>query len=678
MTIAYEQNGARLAPDHGFPVRLIVPGWIGGRMVKWLSSIEVSSEPSTNHYHYMDNRILPPEVDAERAASEGWWFKQEYIFNELNINSAIGSPAHGEVLPLKSGASQPYVLRGYAYTGGGRAITRAEVSLDDGATWQLAELQRPFAPTARGKHWAWSLWKLGIDARALLLAKSIKCRAWDAGSNTQPAAITWNVMGMGNNAVFTVRITQSATAEGGVALHFEHPTEPGALKGGWMGFMPGGWSPEAAPPALPAWISAPGGGAAAAALPPPPPPPAAGVQPSKAAGAANGVRQITMGEVEKHASEHDCWVVIAGKVYDTTRFHKLHPGGGSSIFINAGTDTTEEFEAIHSKRAWKQLDEFYIGELSEAAADAPPTPSHAPPPPAVAALTPMEHAAVAGPSALEAARSAARAWDGPGSLDARKRLPFPLVQRTVVSHNTLLLRFGLPSAQHVLGLPVGQHVFVSATVAGRLVMRAYTPTSTNSDKGFFELLIKVYRAGTDPMFPLGGAMSQHLDGLAVGQCIEAKGPLGHIEYLGRGQFDLSGALVCASRVAMVAGGTGITPMYQLLRAMLSDAGDTTRCWLLFANRGQEDILLRAELDAMAATHPGRLTVTHTLSAPPPGWGGACGRISLAAVAQHLPPWRDGSDAYPAIAFLCGPGGMQEAAQRHLFAQGYEDNRVLTF
>ena len=123
--LAYEQNGARLTPDHGFPLRIIIPGWIGGRMVKWLSEISVSATPSSNFYHFNDNRILPPEVDAERAAAEGWWYKPDYIFNELNINSVIGTPAHGEVLQVQRGAAaQPYTLRGYAYTGGGRALTR--------------------------------------------------------------------------------------------------------------------------------------------------------------------------------------------------------------------------------------------------------------------------------------------------------------------------------------------------------------------------------------------------------------------------------------------------------------------------------------------------------------------------------------------------------------------------
>ena len=244
--IAYEQNGTRLSPDHGFPVRVIIPGWIGGRMVKWLVEIKVTSTPSDNFYHFNDNRILPPEIDAERATAEGWWYKPEYIFNELNINSAIASPAHDEVLRIERAANtQPYTMRGYAYTGGGRAVTRVEVSVDGGITWQLAKVTAAAKPTKYGRHWCWVFWELELDARALLLTRELCCRAWDAGNNTQPRAITWNVMGMGNNCYFTVRVHPEPTADGGLALRFEHPTEPGALKGGWMGNTAGGWKVRA-------------------------------------------------------------------------------------------------------------------------------------------------------------------------------------------------------------------------------------------------------------------------------------------------------------------------------------------------------------------------------------------------------------------------------------------------
>merc|ERR1719203_131151 len=74
--IAYQSNGERLQPDHGFPVRLVIPGYIGGRMIKWLKQINVIPFETRNHYHYHDNRILPPHITAEESL-KGWWYKPE-------------------------------------------------------------------------------------------------------------------------------------------------------------------------------------------------------------------------------------------------------------------------------------------------------------------------------------------------------------------------------------------------------------------------------------------------------------------------------------------------------------------------------------------------------------------------------------------------------------------------
>merc|ERR1719478_683790 len=93
--LAYEQNGEKLMPDHGYPLR----------------------------------RVLPEPVTAEIATAEGWWYKPDYIINDLNINSAVSSPDHEEVLPL-TGKGQTYTIKGYAYNGGGRKVIRVEVSID--------------------------------------------------------------------------------------------------------------------------------------------------------------------------------------------------------------------------------------------------------------------------------------------------------------------------------------------------------------------------------------------------------------------------------------------------------------------------------------------------------------------------------------------------------------------
>lgn len=109
---------------------MLIPGFIGGRMVKWLSEITVTAKESDNHYHFFDNRVLPPHVDKDIAKAEGnihsqpflsleiflgWWYKPEYIINELNINSAVARPRHDEIILLRE--NKPYTISGYAYTG---------------------------------------------------------------------------------------------------------------------------------------------------------------------------------------------------------------------------------------------------------------------------------------------------------------------------------------------------------------------------------------------------------------------------------------------------------------------------------------------------------------------------------------------------------------------------------
>lgn len=106
----------------------------------------MTAEESDNFFHFNDNRVLPEHVTAEIANAEGWWYKPDYIINELNINSAIAYPGHLEVVPL-SKPDQTYPISGYCYTGGGRKVIRVEVSIDGGKSWTLSELTHPETPT---------------------------------------------------------------------------------------------------------------------------------------------------------------------------------------------------------------------------------------------------------------------------------------------------------------------------------------------------------------------------------------------------------------------------------------------------------------------------------------------------------------------------------------------------
>uniref|UniRef100_A0A1I7XPC6 FAD-binding FR-type domain-containing protein n=1 Tax=Heterorhabditis bacteriophora TaxID=37862 RepID=A0A1I7XPC6_HETBA len=144
----------------------------------------------------------------------------------------------------------------------------------------------------------------------------------------------------------------------------------------------------------------------------------------------------------------------------------------------------------------------------------------------------------------------------------------PLAEKIWISHDTRKFRFKLPSEKHILGLPIGQHVYLSAKVDNKLVVRPYTPVSSDDDFGYVDLMIKVYFRDTNPKFPDGGKMSQYLEQMKIGDTIDFRGPSGLIVYQGNGRFAIKPDKKSApmyrsfSKISMIAGGTGITPMLQ--------------------------------------------------------------------------------------------------------------------
>lgn len=123
-------------------------------------------------------------------------------------------------------------------------------------------------------------------------------------------------------------------------------------------------------------------------------------------------------------------------------------------------------------------------------------------------------------------------------LDPNEKYFLPLVEKEEISHDTRRFRFGLPTSDHVLGLPVGQHIHLIATINDELIIRAYTPVSSDDNKGYVDLVIKVYKRNVHPKFPDGGKMSQYVDAMKIGDTIAFRGPTGKLQYLGNGQFSI--------------------------------------------------------------------------------------------------------------------------------------------
>lgn len=255
-----------------------------------------------------------------------------------------------------------------------------------------------------------------------------------------------------------------------------------------------------------------------------------------------------------------------------------------------------------------------------------------------------------------------------------------LIDRQIVSHDTRRFRFALPSAEHVLGLPIGQHIYLSAKIDGKLVVRPYTPVSSDDDKGYVDLVVKVYFKGVHPKFPEGGKMSQYLESLKLNDTIDFRGPSGLLVYNGKGVFAVKpdkkspAETKTAKHVGMIAGGTGITPMLQLITAVMKDPQDKTVCYLLFANQTEKDILLRPELEEIQVNNPDRFKLWFTVDRAPENWEYSQGFINEDMVREHLPPPSDDT-----LILMCGPPPMiQFACDPNLDKVGHSHSRRFTF
>ncbi|HCP24781.1 MAG: sulfite oxidase [SAR202 cluster bacterium] len=183
--LAYQINGETLPKDHGFPIRLLVPGWYGMASVKWLDKITVLDHPNGG-FHEMDYRIYPAADDKNDTSIQR--------VTTLKVKSLIGSPSRGDI--LKPG---PHKIKGVAWSGDGH-ITKVEISTDDCRSWHEAKLEEP------NGNYTWQHFE--YDWNAVSVGHSLlRCRATDSAGNVQPMLATWNFRGYQVNSIHSVPIT---------------------------------------------------------------------------------------------------------------------------------------------------------------------------------------------------------------------------------------------------------------------------------------------------------------------------------------------------------------------------------------------------------------------------------------------------------------------------------------
>lgn len=188
--LATTLNGATLPAMHGFPLRAVVPGWIGARSVKWLGRITLAAEPSAN---YFQSRAYRTQQQRDPARPQD--VSAGTPLGEAPVNAVIVEPAADAI--VESGEVR---ARGWAMGSGNRPLVSVEISATGGRDWQPARI------TARGSAWTWSFWEatVTLEPGPHILA----VRATDDAGATQPAELsaTWNVKGYANNAWHRVPI----------------------------------------------------------------------------------------------------------------------------------------------------------------------------------------------------------------------------------------------------------------------------------------------------------------------------------------------------------------------------------------------------------------------------------------------------------------------------------------
>lgn len=159
---------------------------------------------------------------------------------------------------------------------------------------------------------------------------------------------------------------------------------------------------------------------------------------------------------------------------------------------------------------------------------------------------------------------------------------------------------------------------------------------------------------------------QMLEKLEVGDSVDVKGPQGPIVYTAPGKYTHGGVEHSVARINMVAGGTGITPLYQIISAVLNNPSDTTEIRLMYANNTEEDILLRTELETLEEENPQRFKLHYTVCEPEEGWEYSVGFVNLGMFRKHLFGAGEGT-----VTMLCGPQPMvQNACHPNLAQMGF--------
>lgn len=221
----------------------------------------------------------------------------------------------------------------------------------------------------------------------------------------------------------------------------------------------------------------------------------------------------------------------------------------------------------------------------------------------------------------------------------RKRSVWPdkwsaleLEEQTLISKNSAIYRFTMKTSFESLNFPAGSHLAVKVPIDGENVIRYYTPITSNVETGHFDIIVKSYA---------DGVVSKYFASLKPGQLVEFQGPVGKLNY----------APNSSKEIGIVAGGSGITPVLQVLNEVITVPEDLTKVHVIYANETENDILLKEELDDMSSKYP-NFMIHYVLKKPSDRWNGDVGYVTKDLMNKYLPGPSDDTRL-----FICGPEPM---------------------
>ncbi len=341
--------------------------------------------------------------------------------------------------------------------------------------------------------------------------------------------------------------------------------------------------------------------------------------------------EYTPDTIKSHNTSDDCWLVIHKKVYDVSSYLSSHPGGAEIILSCAGKDATREFDDIgHSKSAIRTLAKYEIG------------------------VCPV--------SEVSAPNEQPSLWENIVSWVQSRFFPNPnqtqtatLLSRSQITHDTVSLIFALPHGNS-LGLKCGQHIAIHVGDT----KRKYTPIS--DAPGSFELVVKIYKTGI---------VSPHIGNLKFGDTMSFSGATGQNIYLGGGRFSTAGREIQSDNLLMICAGSGITPIYAVLRHIAKHNEYGIRANLLFVNKTSDDIILREEIDQMCFNHV-NITAQYTLTQKNSSWSGLTGRPTpnmISNVAKH---------DFTGIVLVCGSSEFNSGISQMCCDVGFLKSNIITW